>query len=566
MYFIGLATDFDGTLATDGGVPDDVLEALRAFRKTERKLFLVTGRELDDLKACMPELTLFDRVVAENGGVLYEPAAERRRDLAPRPPAEFVESLRTRSVSPLSVGDVIVATWEPNQQAVLDTIKELGLELQIIFNKGAVMVLPPGVNKASGLAAALAEMNISAHNIVGIGDAENDHAFLEACGCAVAVANALPMLKESADVVTKAARGQGVIEIMDAVSSRDTDLLPPRAGIALGEAADGKEISLLPGKGSVLLAGQSGIGKSTLATALTERMVERGYQFCILDPEGDFDGLDHAVTVGDAHGAPPQEEIISLLALPSHNVVASALGVALADRPRYLAELLPKITSLRAVAGHPHWLIIDEAHHVLPKEDGATAEQFPHDLAGAIFITVHPGEISKTALASVRHVIACGTKAADVIHDFCAGAGRTAPADIPECGENCLLYWDSSATAAPVRITPKMPVQEHKRHTRKYAEGDLGEDHSFYFRGPVGKLNLRAQNLTLFAQIAEGVDDETWEFHARANHYSQWFRAVIKDADLARAAEAIENAKGNADESRRQIIEEIRARYTAPAK
>ena len=52
-----------------------------------------------------------------------------------------------------------------------------------------------------------------------------------------------------------------------------------------------------------------------------------------------------------------------------------------------------------------------------------------------------------------------------------------------------------------------------ERHTRKYAEGELGEDKSFYFRGPDNALNLRAQNLTIFLQMADGVDDQTWRHH-----------------------------------------------------
>ena len=79
---------------------------------------------------------------------------------------------------------------------MLEAIHELGLEWQIIFNKGAVMVLPPGVNKASGLAAALEALQLSPVNVVGIGDAENDHAFLSLCGCSVAVANALDAVKD----------------------------------------------------------------------------------------------------------------------------------------------------------------------------------------------------------------------------------------------------------------------------------------------------------------------------------------------------------------------------------
>lgn len=69
------------------------------------------------------------------------------------------------------MGRVIVATWEPHQTTVLEVIRELGLELHVIFNKGAVMILPSGVNKATGMAATLDELGLSPHNTVGIGDA-----------------------------------------------------------------------------------------------------------------------------------------------------------------------------------------------------------------------------------------------------------------------------------------------------------------------------------------------------------------------------------------------------------
>jgi len=82
-------------------------------------------------------------VVAENGALLYEPATETPTLLGPEPPVPFIERLKERRVSPLSIGRCIVATLEPNEKIVLETIRELGLEMQIIFNKGAVMVLPP---------------------------------------------------------------------------------------------------------------------------------------------------------------------------------------------------------------------------------------------------------------------------------------------------------------------------------------------------------------------------------------------------------------------------------------
>ena len=75
------------------------------------------------------------------------------------------------------------------------------------------------------------------------------------------------------------------------------------------------------------------------------------------------------------------------------------------------------------------------------------------------------------------------------------------------------------------------PAEKAERHIRKYAEGALGEDKSFYFRGPANALNLRAQNLTIFMQMADGVDDETWLHHLQAHDYSRWVREAIKDDD-----------------------------------
>ncbi|WDT82346.1 MAG: hypothetical protein MPW14_11790 [Candidatus Manganitrophus sp.] len=90
-------------------------------------------------------------------------------------------------------------------------------------------------------------------------------------------------------------------------------------------------------------------------------------------------------------------------------------------------------------------------------------------------------------------------------------------------------------------------------------------DRSFFFQGPDGKLNLRAQNLTLFMQLADGVDDATWMHHLRRGDYSRWFREMIKDDHLAEEAAQIEAEKLSAQESRARIREKIEARYTHPA-
>lgn len=221
MNFIAFATDYDGTIAHDGHVDVPTIGAIERLRESGRRLILVTGRVLPELRETFSRLDLFERVIVENGGVLFNPATGEERLLAAAPPIEFATRLREAGVAPLSLGRVIVATWEPFETIILKTIHDLGLELQVIFNKGAVMVLPSGVNKATGLTAALKELHIAPANCVGIGDAENDHAFLEMCGCSVAVANALPALKDRATIVTRGDHGAGAAEVIERLIAND---------------------------------------------------------------------------------------------------------------------------------------------------------------------------------------------------------------------------------------------------------------------------------------------------------------------------------------------------------
>jgi HAD superfamily hydrolase (TIGR01484 family) len=221
MRYLVLCCDYDGTLATEGRVLPATQAALERLRASGRHLVLVTGRELDDLQRVCPVLDRFDYVVAENGGLLYQPATREEILLGPRPPQEFVATLRAHGVARISVGRVIVATWKPYETAVRETVAAQGLALQVILNKDAVMVLPAGVNKASGLNAALKRLGLSPQVAVGIGDAENDHALLELCAFGVAVANALPALKQAADFVTAGERGAGVVELIESLLADD---------------------------------------------------------------------------------------------------------------------------------------------------------------------------------------------------------------------------------------------------------------------------------------------------------------------------------------------------------
>lgn len=223
-----LATDYDGTIATHGTVDADTLIALRRLRDAGCTLILVTGRELPQLRQVFPELAIFHAVVAENGALLYWPATGKEKPLCEPPEELFVRTLKERGVKPLSVGRSIVATYTPHETTVLQCIRDLGLERQVIFNKGAVMVLPSGINKASGLTCALDELKIDPSDVAGVGDAENDHALLQLCGLGAAVANALPALKDHADLILTRTHGAGVVELIDRILDNSIDATPRR--------------------------------------------------------------------------------------------------------------------------------------------------------------------------------------------------------------------------------------------------------------------------------------------------------------------------------------------------
>ena len=566
MRYHVLVTDYDETIATHGFVEPRTIASLESVKDSGRRLVLVTGRELEDLFRIFPRLDLFDRVVAENGGVLYNPATREQRLLADPPSSEFIAALRETAIHPLSIGKVIVATRRPNESRILGIIRDLGLELHVIFNRTAVMVLPSSVNKASGLQAALLELGLSPHNCVAVGDAENDHAFLSIAECSVAVANALDSLKKRVDYVLHADTGAGVAELIQSLLESDLRFLDPtlRHRFVLGTRSDGRELSVGPYGSCILIAGTSGGGKSTMANAFIEKLIALDYQFCIIDPEGDYLNVEGAVALGDNQGPPTAAEVIELLGKSSQNVIVNLVGVPLKERPTLFESLLHRIQELSDASGRPHWLIVDETHHVLPSGWKVPGPTVPKRGLGVLMITVDPDKLPPAALELPDLVIAIGDDPDRTLHLFSDGVGHSYPALNPVTlnpGEGVAWFWKDGEP--PFRFRSHPPKGERQRHQRKYAEGELPPELSFYFRGPDKKLNLRAQNLSVFVQLADGVDDATWLFHLKEKDVSRWFREVIKDPELAAAAEPIENGNLTAKESRALIVAEIQRRYIA---
>jgi hydroxymethylpyrimidine pyrophosphatase-like HAD family hydrolase len=568
MRYLALAVDYDGTAASNDKLSDAAALAIERLRISGRRIVLVTGRRVADLLRVCPKIALFDLVVAENGAVIYDPQRREEMPLCAPLPGQFAERLRARGVAPVEVGSVVVATYDPHGAVMLEVIRELGLEVQVVFNRSAVMALPPGINKATGLDVALRKLGLSRHEVVGIGDAENDHSLLEYCECGVAVANAVPSVKATAAFVTHGANGTGVAELADELIANDLFRMEgklERHLVLVGTRLDGVEVRIPPYGRNLLIAGPSGSGKSTLTAGLVERLIDKAYQVCIIDPEGDYSTLQAVVCLGNQERAPSVNEILSILEDPTVNLSVNLLGLPLEDRPFLLGQLIPGLQALRARTGRPHWIVLDEAHHMLPQTWGHVSSTLPNKLAETILVTVHPEHVAPTVLAPIDVVFAIGQSPEETLKQFASATAQrlTWPQDLVYA-PGSLVAWFVSDSQVPFSVRPQPARAERIRHNRKYAEGNM-RYHSFYFRGPDGRHNLKAQNLAVFSQIAEGIGEPTWMFHLRRHDYSRWFRDAIKDGYLADQAERIEGRTDLTPAQTRLLIRElIRARYTLP--
>lgn len=570
MWFHVVACDYDGTLASYGAIAPETVELLRRIQASGRRLLLITGRAFEDLLAVCPEIELFDLVIAENGAVIFDPRAKQVEDLAAPPPPEFVLALQAAGV-PLELGRVIVATVEPHERVVLETIRRLGLELQIIFNKSAVMVLPSGVSKESGLRAALRRLGISAHNTIGIGDGENDHAFLAHLGFSVAVANAVPALAAAADLVTAAPAGAGLVELVDGPLSADRGALQRRRTlpvVTLGLMGDDSPLTYPSLGPNLLVTGKSQSGKSTLTGVLVEQLVRAEYVLCLIDPEGDYRTLaehEGIVVVASEAGSEEQRaaEVEQLLKHRSTSVAIDLCALTKEEKVRAAAHFLRAVQGLRAQTGAPHWLIIDEAHQLFPRGGSQTQELIDFDWSGICLVTNEPGEMAPEVLAVAQHVLATSL---DGLEALLPSGARSLFGDTPlQTGEAVSFALDAATAADVRRFKVAQRVTGHHRHVKKYATGRLEPDRCFHFRGPREAVDLVANNLETFTMLAKGIDEETFVHHLRRGDYARWLRDEIKDPELADEIAALE---GDADvaNARRATLEAIGRRYTPVAK
>jgi hydroxymethylpyrimidine pyrophosphatase-like HAD family hydrolase len=542
VRFRTLALDYDGTIALDGRIEPEVAAALAELRARGVKIVLVTGRILNDLRCRLGSLRAFDAVVAEEGAVLAFPPSGTSRLLGPPPPEALLAALRAQGMAVVA-GQCLVECDSELAPAVLARIRALELPLVIHFNRGRMMVLPQAVSKATGLREALRTLRLSAHNALGIGDAENDHELLHACEVGVAVEWGSAALRRAADAVLE---GSGPQAVAAYVRARAADERLPavsrRHRLLLGRRADGTETFLQMHGGNVLITGDPLSGKSWLAGLLAEQMVLQGYSLCVIDPEGDYGELGALPGVrmlGHEDALPSARDLERLFAHPDASAVIDLSRSAHADKPSYVSWLAAQLGDLRRRTGLPHAVLVDEAHYFL--HEPARAAALDLEMGGYLLVSYQASRLDPRLLRACAAIFVTretDVREAGLLHELRGAredrkSWQDALASL-ELDEAVLLPGPDEAGAGQLlrfRLSPRLT--HHVRHEHKYLDAPLAEHLAFRF-APGTRLEGRAvRTLREFLDVLDCARVEEIDGHLRAGDFSRWVRDVFRDAALA---------------------------------
>ena len=567
--FQALAFDYDGTLTEQGRPSPQMLAALRRVRDSGRRLVLVTGRILAELRAVFPEVDVeFDAIVAENGAVLAD--ADGVRDLAPPIEPHLAQALAHRDI-PCRVGRVVVACDHAYAAAVHDELDRLGIDGQLVRNRGALMVVPSGVTKGTGLLEALGELRISHHSTLAAGDAENDLPLLETAEVGVAVANAVDGLKRRADLVLDEPDGAGVTALLEGpVLAGEHRIFSDRWQIELGRTPQGRPVLLPSSQVSLLVTGGSCSGKSYLTGHLVEQLVQLRYGVLVVDREGDHVGLASrrgVVVVGGERPLPPPPEVVTLLGHRFGSVVLDLSLLAPARQDAYVAELHPLVRAVQLDSGSPHWIVHDEAH-LAPGRPGETESHASVPGSGQLLATYQPDQLPAEVCDHLDAAVLLpgGGDGAEEAAAFVAQhwtGSRSFEEQLAALHTGQAVLVPLALGGPPRSFTVGPRRARHVRHWHKYTDAQLPHHLQFRFAGD--DPDASAGNIREFHRELRRASADTLRSHASSRDLSRWVDQVLQErqlaADVARLEWELDNGRRTLEDTRQRLLHAIEVRY-----
>ena len=545
VVFKALACDFDGTLAIEDRIAPAVQGALERARAAGIRLILVTGRTFFELTRVCDCLELFDAVVAENGAVIYYPGSAMIRDLGPAVPSRLLAEFDRRGLC-YQVGRVIVGVARADEKVVREALSVTGVSGDLIANRAALMLLPSGVSKGSGVDQVLRFMELSPHDVLALGDAENDLALFAACGFSACPGDSVAPVRERADWVLPGGAGPDVGKAI--VETILTGRLPvPRSlrhRIALGWVGATSEPVTVAAKGvNVLIHGDTHSGKSWLAGALIERLVSARFSICIVDPEGDYRVLARlpGVSWTEVRKAADVERALEDLEHdPSGSAILDLAVLPHGEKVVMVERALQRIREMRRRGGRPHWVFLDEAHYLL-HEGGVGDEALGLGHRGFCVVTYRPRWLRPAVAASIDVWVFARTTDKDELaylqailsaHPDTETISETLP--YLRRGEFLLVDRDGAcgSRATTFIAAPRQTV--HVRHLNKYVDSVVPLGREFLFRDSHGRVLASANSLQSFRAVVRVVPDEVLTHHSRRGDFARWVRDVFRDTELAR--------------------------------
>lgn len=568
MYRLVMAFDFDGTLAVNGDVPPELETALEQCRATGHVLFLVTGRRFETVKlGGLREL--FAGIVWENGAVLSHTATGETYLPFGQLDARLLKAIEESGI-PFERGLAIAATWTPHDQTLWRILSSHGGSASLEYNKGAVMVLPPGATKGAGLERLLALCGLSPRNLAAFGDAENDLSMLTLAEVSVAVADAVPAVSETSDLVATAPGPRGVLEILKEypLGRKFLDIpLKRERPIPLGQTETGANISIpaarLAGR-NLGVFGNSGTGKSWMVGLLAEGLHHEDYQVLLIDPEGDFRGLrvlPRFVSIsGDRATLPVPASVVSLLEEGEVSLVLDLSQYPVTLRSRYLAELMRALRPIRERKFRPHWIVLDEAQEFLFEGSEITSLLRPVlEVGGWAFVSYRPDRLSESVLASLHHLLLTritDRTIGDCLRIHCAVCSlKGAHLDQIPMGSALLCGGDV------VRMRPAIRRVPHIRHLYKYLDIPLPPGKRFAFCTERGYLGVEAASVYELSRLIPTIPLESLEYHDRREDFVKWAEGTLGDGGLASRLKKVANRRYRGEELREALNQVVSTHY-----
>ncbi|MCB0669350.1 MAG: HAD hydrolase family protein [Saprospiraceae bacterium] len=580
MYFKIVALDLDGTIAMHDRIASGTWKILKEIKKSGRAILIVTGRRLDDIQQLGPLEDLCEAIIAENGAAIYIPSNQSVILPFGHLPSELVEKLSALNI-PLEKGMSIVATREPHGQLVVEAISNMGSAATIEYNKGAIMIIPPGASKGTGLMVALHELGYSHHNVVAFGDAENDRSLFEQAEVALAVENADASIKKLADIELEEPDGEGVANFMRKLLEKE---FPPGLKgrqdrkMIIGYREDSEAMMLDPLSftlKNVGIFGSSGSGKSWLAGLIAEKLLRLEYQICIIDPEGDYRGLKafpNTLLLGGEGSPPPHSSFVStLLEYSEMSLVMDLSQYTHQEKLEYVAEIMETLLNLRERRGKPHWFLIDEAHYFLKK--GSKLQWTDRiEEGGFALLSYRPRDIDDSYIKKLDNLMITHFEEDDeterLISTVCENSmdlqireklpfltDRQVCYFIKEESRKCKIQQGILEMESTRRKVP------HIRHLNKYLRAPLPADKQFYFK-ELDKTRIpSASSLYDFMRILPRVPSEILAYHLHRGDFEAWTSSTLHDEELSRRIHKIGNRQLEGKELGQALTDAVTSRY-----